>query len=420
MGMTITEKILAAHVGRDQVRPGEFLMLGPDLILANDITAPIAICEFNEIDRAEVFDRDKVIFVPDHFTPNKDVQAAQQSKLLREFVKEKKLTYYWEVGRGGIEHVILPDEGLVLPGQVIIGADSHTCTYGALGAFSTGVGSTDVAFAMAVGEIWLRVPPTQKFIFSGKLNPWVGGKDLILFVLGQIGVDGALYKAMEFGGEALKNLSQDDRFTVTNMAIEGGAKNGIIEPDEVTLEYLRSRTDREFEVLKSDADATYEKIMAIDVSGIDPQVALPHLPSNVKPVSEIGQVHLDQVVIGSCTNGRMEDLRTTAKILKGRETDPEVRLIIIPGSQEIFEKSLEEGLIETFIKAKAVVSPPTCGPCLGGHMGVLAAGEKCLATTNRNFRGRMGDPGSEVYLSGPAVAAASAVVGRIVGPEELF
>lgn len=417
MGLTITEKILAAHARRDLVKPGELINIPVDLVLANDITAPMAIEEFRKIGLKEVFDKSRVVLVPDHFAPNKDIKSAEQCKLMRDFAHEQRLTYYFEVGRMGIEHVLLPEEGLVLPGEVIIGADSHTCTYGGLGAFATGVGSTDVAAAMATGEAWFKVPQTIKFIYQGKLNEWVSGKDLILYTIGKIGVDGALYKAMEFSGEAINNLSMDGRFTMANMAVEAGGKNGIIEPDEITLEYLKSHSKREFSVYSSDDDAQYAEIIEYDVGEIEPQVAFPHLPSNTKPISEVGKIAIDQVVIGSCTNGRIEDFRGAAQILKSHKVDSKVRLIIIPATQQIYRQALVEGLIEAFISAGAVVSTPTCGPCLGGHMGVLAAGERALATTNRNFRGRMGHPESEVYLCNPSVAAASAIAGKIVSPD---
>lgn len=425
--MTITEKILAVHAGRKAVYPGEIVSVRVDLVLANDITAPIAIQKFREIGAKSVFDKNKIALVADHYTPGKDIKAAEQCRLMREFAFEKEITHYFEVGRGGIEHALLPEEGLVKPGELVIGADSHTCTYGAMGAFSTGVGSTDVAAAMATGEIWLKVPATLKFVYNGELNSWVSGKDLILYTIGQIGVDGALYKAMEFSGPVIKGLSMDQRFTMTNMAIEAGAKNGIIEPDEKTLEYVRSRSgssfasaqDRPFEIYKSDEDASYERIREFDVSTIEPQVAFPSLPSNVRPISQAGNVQIDQVVIGSCTNGRMEDLRMAAQVLKGHKVNPKVRLIVIPATQRIYREAMQDGLFDIFLDANAAISTPTCGPCLGGHMGVLAAGERAVATTNRNFVGRMGHPKSEVYLANPAVAAASAVLGKIGSPDDL-
>ncbi len=419
MGMTITEKILAVHAGKREVSSGELINVKLDVVLGNDVTTPLAIEGFKKIGISKVFDPNRVVLVPDHHTPNRDIKAAEQCKILRNFAHEQGLTHYYEVGRMGIEHALLPEEGLVLPGEVIIGADSHTCTYGALGAFATGVGSTDMAVGMALGELWFKVPPTIKFVYYGKLNDWVTGKDLILYTIGRIGVDGALYRAMEFCGEVIGNLSMDSRFTVANMAIEAGAKSGIIEPDQITLDYVNPRAWHPFTVYKSDEDANYERVFEFDVSGIEPQVAFPHLPSNVKPISEVGDVSIDQVVIGSCTNGRLEDLRIAARILRGRDVHAKVRLIIIPATQGIYAQALRDGLIETFITAGAAVSTPTCGPCLGGHMGVLAEGERALATTNRNFVGRMGHPKSEVYLCGPAVAAASAVLGKIASPGDL-
>jgi len=419
MGMTITEKILAAHAGRERVRPGELINVKLDLVLGNDVTAPIAIREFKKIGLKKVFDKDKVALVPDHYTPNKDIKSAEQAKIMRDFANEQEITNYFEIGRMGIEHALLPELGLVLPGDAIIGADSHTCTYGALGAFSTGVGSTDLAAGMATGEVWLKVPSTIKFIYKGKLNKWVSGKDLILYTIGKIGVDGALYKSMEFTGEAISTLSMDGRLTMANMAIEAGGKNGIIEPDETTLEYVRGRAKRDFKIYKSDDDAEYEKVYEFDVTDIEQQVAFPHLPSNTKGISEVGDIKIDQVVIGSCTNGRIEDLRIAAEILKGQKVCKNIRLIVIPATQKIYKQAMDEGLIDIFIDAEAAVSTPTCGPCLGGHMGVLAEGERALATTNRNFVGRMGHPKSEVYLCNPAVAAASAVLGKIGSPEEI-
>jgi 3-isopropylmalate/(R)-2-methylmalate dehydratase large subunit len=415
--LTLAEKILAAHSGKLAVTPGEFLNVKVDLVLANDITAPLAIKEFTKLGVKTVFDAKKVVMVPDHFCPNKDIPSAEQAKMMREFAREHGIVYF-EVGRMGIEHVLLPEQGLVLPGDLIIGADSHTCTYGALGAFATGMGSTDIAVAMATGEIWVKVPPTIKFVYHGKLKKWVGGKDLVLYTIGDIGVDGALYSVMEFSGEAIDSLSMDDRFTMANMAIEAGAKAGIFRVDDKTLKYVRARAHRPFVIYESNGNAEYAKVIEYDVSAIEPQVAFPHLPSNVRPISQVGDVRVDQVVIGSCTNGRLDDLRLAAKVLKGREVDENVRCIIIPGTQRVYLDALKEGLIETFIKAGAVVSTPTCGPCLGGYMGVLAAGERCVSTTNRNFIGRMGSPQSEVYLANPAVAAASAVLGRIASPEE--
>ena len=418
--MTITEKILAAHAGKKHVSTGELLDVRIDLALGNDITAPLAIQAFKEIGVKKVFNKDRVVLVPDHFTPAKDIPSAEQCKILREFAKAQHLTHYFEIGQAGIEHVLLPEKGLVLPGEVVIGADSHTCTYGAVGAFSTGVGSTDFAAAMATGRLWLKVPESIKLIYHGKLNPWVSGKDLILYTIGDIGVDGALYRAMEFCGEAIRNLSMSSRFTMANMAIEAGGKNGIIEPDKITLSFIKSRSKRPYRIYRSDPEAHYAEVRQYDVSKIHPQVALPHIPSNVKDVRKVRKIEIDQVVIGSCTNGHLDDLRVAARILKGRKVASSLRLIIIPATQEIYRQALKEGLIETFLSAGAVVSPPTCGPCLGGHMGILAEGERALATTNRNFRGRMGHAGSEVYLSGPAIAAASAVKGRICRPEEVI
>lgn len=419
MGMTITEKILAAHAGRDKVTPGELINAKVDIVLANDVTAPIAIKEFKKAGATKVFDKDKVVFVPDHFAPNKDINSAEQCKMLRDFAKEHDLTNYFEVGKMGVEHALLPEQGIVLPGDVIIGADSHTCTYGALGAFSTGVGSTDVAAAMITGEVWFKVPKTIKFIYKGKLNKWVSGKDLILYTIGDIGVSGALYCAMEFTGEVISNMSMSGRFTMANMAIEAGGKNGIIRPDETTRKYVEARAGRAFKFYESDSDAEYADVKEYDCTKIEPQVACPHLPENTKPVSEVSDISIDQVVIGSCTNGRLEDLREAAAVMKGRKVAKYVRAIIIPATQQIYKDAMNEGLFDIFIDAGAAVSTPTCGPCLGGHMGILAKGERAIATTNRNFVGRMGDPGSEVYLSNPAVAAASAIKGKIASPDML-
>lgn len=416
--MTLAEKILAAHCGRRKVVPGELVNVKVDLVLANDITAPIAIKEFRRIGVKKVFNRKKIVMVPDHFVPNKDILSAEQAKLMRDFALEQGLVHF-EVGQMGIEHVILPEKGLVLPGDVVIGADSHTCTYGALGAFSTGMGSTDIAAAMATGDIWMKVPPTIRFVYRGKLNKWVTGKDLILHTIGDIGVDGALYAAMEFTGEAIASLSMDSRFTMANMAIEAGGKAGIFHVDRKTLAYVKPRAMRSYLIYKSDPDADYERVIEYDVSKLEPQVAFPHLPSNTKPVSKVGRINIDQVVIGSCTNGRLDDIKTAARVLKGRQVHPHVRCIIIPGSQQVYLEALRLGLVEAFIEAGAVVSTPTCGPCLGGYMGILAAGERCVSTTNRNFVGRMGSTKSEIYLANPAVAAASAIAGRIAGPEEV-
>jgi len=416
--LNLAEKILAVHSGKDKVSPGEFINVRVDLVLSNDITAPLAIKEFNRLGINKVYDPKKIVMVPDHFCPNKDILSAEQAKMMREFAHQYHLVYF-EVGRMGIEHVLLPEQGLVLPGEVVVGADSHTCTYGALGAFATGMGSTDIAVAMATGEIWMKVPPTIKFVYRGKLGKWVGGKDLILYTIGDIGVDGALYSVMEFTGEAIDTLPMDGRFTMANMAIEAGAKAGIFRVDNETKKYVKSRANRSYQVYQPDEDAEYARTIEYDVSRIEPQVAMPHLPSNVKPISQVGNIKIDQAVIGSCTNGRLDDLRLAARILKDRQVSPEVRCIIIPGTQQVYLDALHEGLIEAFIKAGAAVSTPTCGPCLGGYMGVLAAGECCVSTTNRNFVGRMGSPQSEVYLANPAVAAASAIVGRIASPEEI-
>jgi len=417
--LTIAEKILAAHSDRPKVSPGEMVNVRADMILSNDITAPIAIREFRKIGPDRVFDPAKVVMVADHFVPNKDIASAEQAKMMREFALEQGIIYF-EVGKAGIEHVLLPEQGLVLPGDVVIGADSHTCTYGALGAFATGMGSTDIAAAMATGDIWMKVPPTIKYVYHGKLRDWVGGKDIILYTIGDIGVDGALYAAMEFSGEAVDALSIDDRLTMSNMAIEAGGKAGLFGVDSKTLAYVEPRAKRSYQVYLPDDDAEYAQVIEYDVSDIEPQVALPHSPANSVPVSEVGNIKIDQVVIGSCTNGRLSDLRIAARILKGKEVHPAVRCIVIPGSQQVYLEALTEGVVETFIRAGAVVSTPTCGPCLGGHMGVLAGGERCVSTTNRNFVGRMGSTRAEVYLSSPAVAAASALMGRITGPQEVM
>ena len=419
MGMTITEKIMAAHCEKNEVAPGELINANVDLILANDITAPIAISEFQKIGVDKVFDKERIALIPDHFAPQKDIKAAELCKLLRDFSHEQELSLYFEVGRMGIEHALLPEQGLVVPGDLVIGADSHTCTYGALGAFSTGVGSTDVAAAMASGQCWFKVPESMKFIYYGKLNRWVGGKDLILYTISDIGVDGALYRAMEFEGETIDSLPMHGRLTMCNMAIEAGGKSGIIVPDSVTESYVRSRARRPYKFYTTDKDAAYIEVREYDCSKIPPLVACPSLPSNGKATQELTHVTIDQVVVGSCTNGRLEDLREAALVLKGRKVNPNIRMIVFPATQAIYKEAMKEGLLEIFIDAEAVVSTPTCGPCLGGHMGILAKGEKAIATTNRNFVGRMGDPESEVYLSNPAVAAASAVLGRIGTPDEL-
>ncbi len=417
--MTITEKILCRHTDLKEIHPGMLINARVDIALGNDITAPIAIAEFRKAGGIKVFDRDKVVLIPDHFTPNKDIDSAQQCKFMREFAREQELTYYYDVGEVGIEHALLPEQGIVLPGDLVIGADSHTCTYGGLGAFATGVGSTDLAAVMMTGEVWLKVPETMKIVFSGQMKKWVSGKDLILYIIGSIGVDGALYKAMEFVGDTIGQLSMADRLTIANMVIEAGAKNGIFIPDDITKAYVAERAKRPYSFYNSDPDARYEDVINIDVSNIEPQVAFPHIPSNVRGISQVGDVRIDQVVIGSCTNGRIEDLRIAAGILKNKKAAPHVRLIIVPATQGIYKQALQEGLIEIFIDAHAAVSTPTCGACLGGHMGVLADGERAVSTTNRNFIGRMGHTGSEVYLASPAIAAASAVLGRIAGPEEL-
>ncbi|MFA5094499.1 MAG: 3-isopropylmalate dehydratase large subunit [Candidatus Omnitrophota bacterium] len=421
MGYTITEKILMAHSGKKSVSPGDLIECKVDLCLGNDITAPIAISEFEKTGLEKVFDNRKIALVPDHFVPAKDIKSAEQLKVLREFARKHRIEHYFEVGCMGIEHALLPEQGLTMPGDLIIGADSHTCTYGALGAFSTGVGSTDLAAVFVRGKLWFKVPESIRFVFKGKLNKWVGGKDLILYTIGDIGVDGALYKTMEFTGEAIERLPMDDRFAMCNMAIEAGGKNGIIAADDITLKYVRQTTKkskRKWKVYKSDKDASYCEVKEYDVSGIEPMVSLPPLPSNAKPVSRVRGIRIDQSVIGSCTNGRISDLRIAAKVLKGKRVHKDVRCIIFPATQEIYLQAMKEGLIETFVKAGCAVSTPTCGPCLGGHMGILSAGERCIATTNRNFVGRMGHLKSEVYLSNPAVAAASAVKGRIAHPEE--
>lgn len=417
MGMTMTQKILAAHAGVDKVESGELIMVDLDLVLGNDITSPVAIKEFNKLGKTDVFDKDKVTMVMDHFAPNKDIKAADQCKMCREFCRDKSITNFFDVGQMGIEHALLPEKGLVVAGDAVIGADSHTCTYGALGAFSTGVGSTDMACGMATGKAWFKVPEAIKFVLKGSFRKYVSGKDLILHIIGMIGVDGALYKSMEFTGEGLMSLSMDDRLCIANMVIEAGAKNGIFEVDDITLKYIAEHSDRKPVIYKADDDAVYERVIEIDLSEVKSTVAFPHLPENARTFDEIGDVRIDQVVIGSCTNGRLEDLATAAEILKGRKVASRVRTIIIPATQKIYLEAMEKGYLKTFIEAGAVVSTPTCGPCLGGHMGILAEGERAVATTNRNFVGRMGHPGSEVYLASPAVAAASAVLGKLADPE---
>lgn len=418
MGMTMTQKILAAHAGLESVVAGQLIEADLDLVLGNDITSPVAIKEMDKMGLKDVFNKDKIALVPDHFVPNKDIKSAEHCKCVREFALKNKITNYFEVGKMGIEHALLPEQGLTVAGDVIIGADSHTCTYGALGAFSTGVGSTDMAAGMATGKAWFKVPSAIKFNIVGKLNKWVSGKDVILHIIGMIGVDGALYKSMEFVGEGIKNLSMDDRFTIANMAIEAGAKNGIFPVDELTLEYLKEHTKRDYKVFEADADAEYDETYTIDLSQLKPTVAFPHLPENTHTVDEIKeQIKIDQVVIGSCTNGRIDDLRCAAEVLKGKKVADGMRLIVLPATQAIYLQAMEEGLLKTFIEAGGVVSTPTCGPCLGGYMGVLAEGERCVSTTNRNFVGRMGHITSEIYLASPAVAAASAIKGYIAAPE---
>ncbi len=423
MGYTQSEKILAAHAGLDEVRAGQFVDVAVDIVLSNDITAPIAIREFEELagdgPPLKVFDPERVVMVADHFAPNKDIKSAEQCLILRRFAQQQHMPYYFDVGRMGIEHVLLPEQGLVVPGDVVVGADSHTCTYGALGAFATGMGSTDIAVAMATGRTWMRVPETIHIIYEGELQPWVGGKDLILYTIGQIGVAGARYQAIEFAGSTVDSLTMEGRLTMANMAIEAGAKTGLFAVDDVTRAYVDGRAKRPYEAFEADADATYIQVLEIDASRIEPQVAFPHLPENARPVHQAGEVQIDQAIIGSCTNGRLEDLQVAADVLGGRRVHPDVRCIILPGSQQVYLDAVRHGLVEVLIEAGAAVSTPTCGPCMGGHMGVLAAGERAVSTTNRNFRGRMGHPQSEVYLAGPAVAAASAVAGRIAHPDEL-
>lgn len=418
--MTMTQKILAAHAGLESVEAGELITAELDLVLGNDVTTPVAIKAFENVGINEVFDKNKIALVPDHFTPNKDIKSAEHCKCMREFAYSKEIENYFEIGEMGIEHCLIPEKGLVVSGDVVIGADSHTCTYGALGAFSTGVGSTDMGIGMATGKAWFKVPEGIKFILKGKPDKWVSGKDIILHIIGKIGVDGALYKSMEFVGDGLEYLSMDDRFTISNMAIEAGAKNGIFPVDEKTIEYMNGRTSRVFQKFEADENATYSQVYEIDLSKLKPTVAFPHLPENTKTIDNVGEVSIDQVVIGSCTNGRMGDLRAAAAILKGKKVKKGIRLIIFPGTQQIYLDAMEEGLIKIFIESGGIVSTPTCGPCLGGHMGILADGERALATTNRNFVGRMGHPNSEVYLSSPVVAAASAIAGKIVSPKEVL
>ena len=419
MGMTMTQKILAAHAGLPSVSAGQLIEADLDLVLGNDITSPVAIHEIDKMNVEGVFDKDKIALVMDHFVPNKDIKSAEHCKCVREFACKNEISNYFDVGEMGIEHALLPEKGLTVAGDVIIGADSHTCTYGALGAFSTGVGSTDMAAGMATGKAWFKVPSAIKFNIVGKPAKFVSGKDVILHIIGMIGVDGALYKSMEFVGEGIKYLSMDDRFTIANMAIEAGGKNGIFPVDDVTRDYMKEHSKRPFTEYEADPDAEYDEEYTIDLSALKSTVSFPHLPENTRTIDEVGDIKIDQVVIGSCTNGRMDDLRTAAEILKGRKVAKGVRVIVIPATQKIYLDAMEEGLLKIYIEAGAIVSTPTCGPCLGGYMGVLAKGERCISTTNRNFVGRMGDVDSEVYLASPAVAAASAVTGKISGPEEV-
>lgn len=419
MGMTMTQKILAAHAGLERVHAGELIEAELDMVLGNDVTAPVAIKELSKFKDNKVFDKDKIALVPDHFTPNKDIKSAENCKCMRDYAISNDITNYFEVGCMGIEHALLPEKGVVTAGNCIIGADSHTCTYGALGAFSTGVGSTDMAAAMVTGKAWFKVPSAIKFVLTGKMKKWVSGKDVILHIIGKIGVDGALYKSMEFTGEGIKNLNMDDRFTIANMAIEAGAKNGIFPVDEFTIEYIKEHSTKPYKVYEADEDAVYDEVIEVNLSELEPTVAFPHLPENTRTIGETGNIKIDQVVIGSCTNGRISDIRIAAEVMKGRKIAPGIRAIVIPATQDIYLTALKEGLITTFVQAGCIVSTPTCGPCLGGHMGVLAAGERAISTTNRNFVGRMGHVESEVYLASPAVAAASAVTGKISSPDEL-
>jgi len=419
MGMTMTQKILAAHAGLERVHAGELIEAELDMVLGNDVTAPVAIKELSKFKDNKVFDKDKIALVPDHFTPNKDIKSAENCKCMRDYAISNDITNYFEVGCMGIEHALLPEKGVVTAGNCIIGADSHTCTYGALGAFSTGVGSTDMAAGMVTGKAWFKVPSAIKFVLTGKMKKWVSGKDVILHIIGKIGVDGALYKSMEFTGEGIKNLTMDDRFTIANMAIEAGAKNGIFPVDEFTLEYIKEHSTKPYKVYEADEDAVYDEVIEVNLSELEPTVAFPHLPENTRTIGETGNIKIDQVVIGSCTNGRISDIRIAAEVMKGRKIAPGIRAIVIPATQDIYLTALKEGLITTFVQAGCIVSTPTCGPCLGGHMGVLAAGERAISTTNRNFVGRMGHVESEVYLASPAVAAASAVTGKISSPDEL-
>ena len=417
MGMTMTQKILAAHAGLNEVKAGQLIEADLDLVLGNDITSPVAIKEMEKMKTEGVFHKDKIALVPDHFVPNKDIKSAEHCKCVRQFARKNEITNYFEVGEMGIEHALLPEKGLTVPGDVIIGADSHTCTYGAVGAFSTGIGSTDMAAGMATGKAWFKVPSALKFVLTGKPAPWISGKDIILHIIGMIGVDGALYKSMEFVGDGIAHLTMDDRFTIANMAIEAGGKNGIFPVDDKTIAYLKEHTSREYKVYEADEDAVYDEVYTLELDKLKPTVAFPHLPENTKTIDEVGDIAIDQVVIGSCTNGRIDDMRIAAKILEGKHVAPGMRCIIIPATQKIYLQAMEEGLLKIFIEAGAVVSTPTCGPCLGGYMGILAEGEKCVSTTNRNFVGRMGHVNSEIYLASPAVAAASAITGKISGPE---
>lgn len=419
MGMTMTQKILADHAGLPKVHTGELIEVGLDMVLGNDVTAPVAIKELSKFKDNKVFDKDKIALVPDHFTPNKDIKSAENCKCMRDYAISNDITNYFEVGCMGIEHALLPEQGVVTAGDCIIGADSHTCTYGALGAFSTGVGSTDMAAGMVTGKAWFKVPSAIKFVLTGKMKKWVSGKDVILHIIGKIGVDGALYKSMEFSGDGVKNLTMDDRFTIANMAIEAGAKNGIFPVDELTLEYIKEHSTKPYKVYEADEDALYDEVIEINLSELEPTIAFPHLPENTRTIGEAGEVKIDQVVIGSCTNGRISDIRVAAEVMRDKKIAPGIRAIVIPATQEVYLTALKEGLITTFVQAGCIVSTPTCGPCLGGHMGVLAAGERAVSTTNRNFVGRMGHTESEVYLASPAVAAASAITGKISSPEEL-
>lgn len=419
MGMTMTQKILAAHAGLSDVKAGQLIEADLDLVLGNDITSPVAINEMKKFDTETVFDKDKIALVMDHFIPNKDIKSAENCKCCRDFACRHEISNYFDVGQMGIEHALLPEKGLVVAGDAVIGADSHTCTYGALGAFSTGVGSTDMAAGMVTGKAWFKVPSALKFELVGKPGGWVSGKDVILHIIGMIGVDGALYKSMEFTGEGIKNLTMDDRFTICNMAIEAGGKNGIFPVDDLAVQYMKEHSKREFTVYEADPDAEYDEVYTIDLSELKPTVAFPHLPENTKTIGSFGDITVDQSVIGSCTNGRIDDMRIAAKVMKGRKVAKNVRCIVIPATQEIYLQAMREGLLEIFIETGAIVSTPTCGPCLGGYMGILAAGERCISTTNRNFVGRMGHVDSEVYLASPAIAAASAITGKISAPEEL-